>query len=311
MAEKMTNYYLLAHLFEVESKISLNTRVPLILKCSQVNLDFLKTLDVDHEIKNGCVVMYLKALVDTGSSETLVGDNCIGKAITDQGVHASVSSILDDNQSYKARVIKGFLQTGSVDLMIVPELTKPNNNILLMRMLSNILRIQETSKRNYNLDDEFLEKPVQIVIGAIDCQVEMIDMRKEGLKDVYFHPGLQLPKPKVGLNMPFHGCLGAQENDYMCPLIEYRPVINLESEHSLNEIDLQLIDVDLIRKLIGHLKSNHYIDPEMIRLSCQLQEILKEDVAVTNLELCRRPLTPGHVYLIHGERVPAPRCNFL
>ena len=84
--------------------------------------------------------------MDTGSSETLVGDNCIGKAIIDQGVHASVSSILDDNRSYKARVIKGFLQTGRIDLMIVPELTKPNNNILLMQMLSNILGIPETSK---------------------------------------------------------------------------------------------------------------------------------------------------------------------
>ena len=108
MVEKMTNYYRLAHLFEVESKISLNTRVPLILKCSQVNFDVLKTLDINHEIRDGCVVMILKALVDTGSSETLFGDNCIRKAITDQGVYASVSSILDDDRSYKAGLIKGF-----------------------------------------------------------------------------------------------------------------------------------------------------------------------------------------------------------
>ena len=119
-------------MFEVESKISLNTRIPLILKCSQVDLDVLKHLNVDHEIGDGCIVMFLKALVDTGSSETLVGDNCIGKAIIDQGMQASVSSILGGNRSYKARVIKGFLQTGSLDLMIVPELTTPKNNVLLM-----------------------------------------------------------------------------------------------------------------------------------------------------------------------------------
>ena len=130
------------------SKISLNTRISLILKCSQVNFDILRRLNVDHEIRDGCVIMFLKALVDTCSSETLVGDNFIGKAIIDQGVQASVSSILDDNWSYKAWVIKGFLKTGSVDLMIVPELTKPNNNVLLMRMLSNILGIPGTNNKS-------------------------------------------------------------------------------------------------------------------------------------------------------------------
>ena len=106
--------------------------------------------------------------------------------------------------------------------MIVPELTKPNNNVLLMRFLSNILRIPEACKRKYNLDDEFLMRPVQIVIGAIDCQVRTVDMQEEGLKDTLYHPRLQLLKPRVGLNLAFHGCLGTQENDYLCPLIEYR-----------------------------------------------------------------------------------------
>ena len=52
---------------------------------------------MEYEVRDGCVIMFLKALVDTGSSETLVGDNLIGRAIIDQGVKASVSSILDDN----------------------------------------------------------------------------------------------------------------------------------------------------------------------------------------------------------------------
>ena len=55
-------------------------------------------------------------------------------------------TILDDNRSHKAQVIKGFLRTGGVDLMIFPKLTKPNNKILLMRMLSNILGIPEAKK---------------------------------------------------------------------------------------------------------------------------------------------------------------------
>ena len=136
---------------------------------------------------------------------------------------------------------------------------------------------------------------MQIVIGAIDCQVKTIDMQEEGLKDVFFHPRLQLLQPRVGLNMSFHGCLGAPEDDYLCPLIEYRPVINLESEHSLSEVDCHLTDIDMTRKLIGHLRANHCTDTEMPRLSCQMQETLKEDVVFTNLDMCKRYLTPGHV----------------
>ena len=111
--------------------------------------------------------------------------------------------------------------------------------------------------------------------------------------------------------MAFHGCLGAQDNDYLCPLPEYRPAINFEHGCPSAGVDLHLTDTDLIRKLIGHLEANHYMDPEMIRLSHQLQKIMAEKVVVTKFEPCKRPLTPGHVYFIHGERVPAPRCNFI
>ena len=102
----------------------------------------------------------------------------IGKGIPDKGVYASVSSILDDNCVYQARLVKGFLQTSQVNVMIVPELVKPHNNVLLMRMLANVLGITEANKQRYNLDDEFLLKPVQIVIGVLDCQVETVSMQK-------------------------------------------------------------------------------------------------------------------------------------
>ena len=112
--------------------------------------------------------------------------------------------------------------------MIVPELTKPSNNALLMRMLANNLGIQEAEKRKFNLDNDFLERQEEIVVGVLDCQVTVIDMQGEGLNNVQYHPRLQLLQPRVGLTMAFHGCLGAQDNDYMCPLPEYRPAINFE-----------------------------------------------------------------------------------
>ena len=87
--------------------------------------------------------------------------------------------------------LRVFLKTGSVDLMIVPKLTKPNNNILLTRMLENILGIPETDKRKYNLDNDFLERQVEIVVGVMDCQVTVMDMREEGLNNIQYHPRVQ------------------------------------------------------------------------------------------------------------------------
>ena len=90
--------------------------------------------------------------------------------------------------------------------------------MLLMQMLANNLGIPEAEKQKYNLDNDFLERQVEIVVGAMDCQVTVIDMRGEGLNNIQYHPRLQLLQPRVGLAMAFHGCLGAQDNDYMCPL---------------------------------------------------------------------------------------------
>ena len=133
-------------------------------------------------------------------------------------------------------------------------------------MLANNLGIPETDKRKYNLDDDFLERQVEIVIGSMDCQVKVMDMREEKLNNVQYHPRLQLLEPRVGLAMAFNGCLGAQEDHYLCPLPEYRPAINFEHGLPSTRDDLYLTDTELIRKLIGHLESNHYMDPEMIRL---------------------------------------------
>ena len=74
-------------------------------------------------------------------------------------------------------------------------------------MLASVPGITEANKRRYNLDDDFLLKHVQIVIGVLDCQVETVSMQGEGLKNSFLHPQLQLLQPKAGLNMLFKGAL--------------------------------------------------------------------------------------------------------
>ena len=177
VSERMSAYYCLANLLEVQAKISCNVMVPLIFELQQVDLELIKQQDVSFEIKGEYIVLHLKSLIDTGSSDTLIGGDGMGKAIIDRGVSAFVSSILDDKCVYQARLVRGYLKSGQVNVTIVGELVKPHNNILLMRMLANVLGIEEVNKQRCNLDDNFLSKPVQLVIGVLDCQVETVCMK--------------------------------------------------------------------------------------------------------------------------------------
>ena len=127
----MSAYYRLVNLLEVEGKISCNVKVPLIFELRQVDLELVKQQNMSFEISGDHIVLYLKSLIDTGSSDTLLGENLIGKAIIDGGVSASVSSILDNNRVYQARQVSGYLKSGQVNVTIVQELVKPSNNIRL------------------------------------------------------------------------------------------------------------------------------------------------------------------------------------
>ena len=98
----MTAYHRLANLLEVEGKISCNIKVPIIFELCQVDLELVKQQNISFEISDGHIILFLKALIDTGSSDTLLGGNLIGKVIRDKGVKVPVSSILDDSQVYHA-----------------------------------------------------------------------------------------------------------------------------------------------------------------------------------------------------------------
>ena len=104
-------------------------------------------------------------------------------------------------------------------------------------------------------------------MGFLDCQVETVSMQKEGLKNAFLHPRLQLLQAKAGVGMSFQGCMGASENYFRCPLIGFRPSVNMELEHSLTEVNCQLTDVSLVIKLIAHLRVNHFSNIEMTRIS--------------------------------------------
>ena len=70
--------------------------------------------------------------------------------------------------------------------------------------------------------------------------------------------------------------MGASEDDFRCPLIEFRPSIDKELEPSLMEVSCQLTDVSLVKKLIAHLRANHFSNIEMTRTLFLLEETLSD-----------------------------------
>ena len=139
-------------------------------------MDKVKQQEIYYEVNNNHVILYLKALIDTGSSDTLLGDNLVGQIVKDKGLPTSVSSILDNNKSYPARQVQAYLRTGKVSVTVVKEFIKPVNSNLLVIMLGNILNISEVSREKYNLAEKFLRKPIQLVVGVLDSQTTPVNM---------------------------------------------------------------------------------------------------------------------------------------
>ena len=73
-------------------------------------------------------------------------------------------------------------------MTVVRELIKPKNNLLLMMMLRNILAILEGMLEACNLDEQFLQDPIQQVVRVLDSQTAPVSMEDMGFKGVTFHP---------------------------------------------------------------------------------------------------------------------------
>ena len=66
--------------------------------------------------------------------------------------------------------------SGHATFFFVKEVVKPQNNILVMNMIANQMKIPEDKRREFNLDEEFLRRPVELIIGVKECQMINVDM---------------------------------------------------------------------------------------------------------------------------------------
>ena len=200
----------------VESRMTANTLVPVCFNLSQINLEQVKERKIPFEITEDSILLYLKAVLDGGgASDNLVSEDGLGYCITDKGMLTKIKSILDE-KTYSARKVNVHLKTGAAQLLIVKELSKPKNEVSLMKVLRKQLQIPESKYKYYNIDDDFLSRDIDLIIGVVSCRVYHRPL--DVFKKFYLHPKLQLVEAESGIGLSFQGQMGAQLKDFQFPL---------------------------------------------------------------------------------------------
>ena len=120
----------------------------------------------------------------------------MGKYITDCGRKTNILSVLNKKTSYGAREVDGWLDTGPAQILIAKEMCKPDNEIVLMKMARQMLGLNKEQFSAYNLDDEFLSKPIDILVGVKHCAVVTTPIDCITRKG-YLHPHLNVMETRV------------------------------------------------------------------------------------------------------------------
>ena len=304
-------------MLDVDSRISANLRVPVIFKREFINLEEAHKQGIEYEIHDDHVLLHLKGLLDSGSCDHIIGED-LGRIVHKGGRTSTIHSVLDDNKSYKAREVDGFFISGFATCLFVKEMVKPQNSVLIMNVISNQLRVPEEKRREFNRDDKFLRRPVEIIVGIKECQMYDIEKESVGLCNSYLHPKLQLMKSPVGQGMFFMGQIGADPRDLKCPIKLYSDRVKEDREEFINKHKFfssdgirSILDDYLLNQLVQHIHACHPNDVDLFTSSniiCEISGIKPSEGKSGN---CRKNKVPGKAIFIHGCKLPQGRCELL
>ena len=99
----------------------------------------------------------------------------------------------------------------------------------------------------------------------------------------------------------------------MCPVpkMRRRMFVDTRSITAKGEACIEIPEATLIRKLVLHPKSRHYLNTEFARMANMLEEITSEKIDVNEIEPCKLPTVPGKGFYIQGLKFPTARCKIL
>ena len=79
------------------------------------------------------------------------------------------------------------------------------------------------------------------------------------------------------------------------------------------EAVLRIPYMTLVRKLVTvhHVKAKHFLDVDLVKIACILEELASEKIDVDRMETSILPTVPGTGFYIQGWRAPNARCNII
>ena len=96
-----------------------------------------------------------------------------------------------------------------------------------MKILRKIIRIEPDKYKEYNLDDSFFNRPIDILVGIKNCKVETFPIPGQ---ETYLHLHLCLIAPSVGEGLSFQGMIG--QKDFRHSVCTRRNIFRIKPEEN-------------------------------------------------------------------------------
>ena len=195
---------------------------------------------------------------------------------------------------------------------------KPDNDIVLMKVARKMLGLNKEQFSAYNLDDEFLSKPIDILVGVKHCAVVTTPIDYITRKG-YLHPHLNVMETRVGKGYSLQGTLGGNYRDFSHPIASKRRVLQI-SEEEYTSVKQDGISVNskklrpevLVELLCRHGLENHRSQPmweSFTKTICAKAGVEFPEVVKSDKE-CSAWFIEGKRINMFGVDLPQVRCTY-
>ena len=115
----------------------------------QIKLNIVEELGIPYSNTWDYIILMLKGILDSGSESTVAETSRLGQIVADKGRKTSICSVLSSNRKYKAREVDAFFRNdGPCKILFVEQQCKPDNEVVMMKILRKIIGIEPDKYKN-------------------------------------------------------------------------------------------------------------------------------------------------------------------
>ena len=144
----------------------------------------------------------------------------------------------------------------------------------MIKILRRIVTIEQDKYKDYNLDDSFLDRPLDLLVGIKHCKVETLPIPGP---EAYLHPHLCLMAPSVGKVLSFQGTIG--QTEFSHPICTRKKLLYITQEESdkisregVSTRDVEVSKSAMLEPLFSHVLESHQSDESWINFMLLVEE---------------------------------------